>query len=168
MGGVFFHLVPRLLGQSMELVQAKHMVEAEALLLAPGTITTSYFVFWIVQSQPIATTCVNVAIMMTITLLQWTQGTSAPLQRSVSRQSPSTCHTSLVSPPDRGNAFVLFPHCLNLLGKKGTWGIVFVTTNSSSPSVSVTLWGQNRLEVPCVQSIDWMINIANRASNCFD
>ena len=41
----FFHLVPRLLGQSMELVQAKHMVEAETFLLAPGTTTTSYFVF---------------------------------------------------------------------------------------------------------------------------
>ena len=40
----FFHLVPRLLGQSMELVEAKHMVEAEALLLAPGTTTTLYFV----------------------------------------------------------------------------------------------------------------------------
>ena len=64
------------------------------------------------------TTCVNVAIMIAITLLQWTQGTSAPLQRSVSRQSPSTCHTSQVSPPDSGNAFVLFPHCLKLLGKK--------------------------------------------------
>ena len=117
-GRRFFYLVPRLLGQSMELVQAKHMVEAEALLFAPGTTTTSYFVFWIVQSQPIATTCVNVAIMMTITLLQWAQCTSAPLQRSVSRQSPSTCHTSQVSPPDSGNAFVLFPHCLNLIGKK--------------------------------------------------
>ena len=43
MGGVLFHLVPRLLGQSMELVQAKHMVEAEALLFAPGTTTTSFF-----------------------------------------------------------------------------------------------------------------------------
>ena len=144
----------------MELVQAKHMVEAEALLLAPGTTTTSYFVFWIVQAQPIATKCVNVAIMITITLSQWTRCTSAPLQRSVSRQSPSTCHTSQVSPPESGNAFLLFPPCLNLIGKKDTWGIVFVTTNSSSPSVSVTLWRQNKLEVPRVQSIDWTINIA--------
>ena len=114
----FFHLLPRLSGQSMELVEAKHMVEAEALLLAPGTTTTSYFVFWIVQSQPIATKCVNVAIMITITLLQWTRCTSAPLQRSVSRQSPSTCHTSQVSPPDSGSAFVLFPPCLKLIWKK--------------------------------------------------
>ena len=45
MGGALFNPVPRLLGQSMELVQAKDMVEAEAFLLAPGTTTTSYFVF---------------------------------------------------------------------------------------------------------------------------
>ena len=119
MGGVLFHLVPRFLGQSMELVQAKHMVEAEALLFAPGTITTSYFVFWIVQSQPIATTCVNVAIMMTITLLQWTQCyLSASAKVGVTSITLNLSHFSSLPSCDSDNAFVLFPRCLKLIGKK--------------------------------------------------